>query len=283
MPISTPSETPPMRGKSRPAALALLAGLVLFWGPAVARSQLDVPASQDYISDTAHVLQPDAVRAIDGWLQELQLKTGAQVKLLTVRTTRGEDIFSFVERQFEHWKLGQAGKNNGALIVLAVDDHKVRVHTGYGLEPVLPDSWCGSLSREAATTFFKGGKYNDGLVYMVKAVAFRVAEQQGVKLNGIPEQVHRAVEQDKVPVAATLLVVFFVLVFFYFAYKTRSGDDGRGGLTRRGIWLNQPWVDSGNSGWGGSFGGGASGGGTFGGGSFGGGGGTGGGGGGASW
>ncbi len=208
----------------------------------------------------------------------------AQVKLLTVRTTQGEDIFSFVERQFEHWKLGQAGKSNGALIVLAVDDHKVRVHTGYGLEPVLPDSWCGSLSREAATTFFKGGKYSDGLVYMVKAVAFRVAEQQGVKLNGIPEQVHHVARpNDDSQAWVAPLLVLFLLSIFYFVYRYNPGDDGRGGGTRRGMWLNQPWVDSGSRGWGDSFGGGGSGGGTFGGGSFGGGGGTGGGGGGASW
>ena len=272
-----------MRGKSRPAALALLACLILFWGPATAHAQLDVPASRDYIVDTAQVLQPEAVRAIDGWLQELQQKTGAQVKVLTVRTTGGEDFFSFVERQFEHWKLGQAGKNNGALIALAVDDHKVRVHTGYGLEPVLPDSWCGSLSREAATTFFKGGKFSDGLVYMVKAVAFQVAQPQGVTLNGIPEQVHRAAEPDNVPAWVALPLLLMLLLVFYFVYRYQSGDDGRGTRTQRGVWMNQPWTNSGSSGWGGSFGGGGGGGGTFGGGSFGGGGGTGGGGGGASW
>ena len=60
--------------------------------PAVASAQHDIPASRDYVIDTAHVLQPDAIRAIDGWLQELQEKTGAQVKLLTVRTTGGEDF-----------------------------------------------------------------------------------------------------------------------------------------------------------------------------------------------
>ena len=67
-------------------------------------------------------------------------------------------------------------------------------------KPVLPDSWCGSLSREAATTFFKPGKYSDGLVYIVKAVAFRIAEDKGVKLNGIPEQVHHPAEDQSVPI-----------------------------------------------------------------------------------
>jgi uncharacterized protein len=278
-----------MRGKSRPAAVALATVLALFWGPALARAQNnDVPASRDYIVDTAHVLEPHTIRAIDGWLQELQEKTGAQVKVLTVRTTGGEDFFSFVERQFEHWKLGQAGKNNGALIALAVDDHKVRVHTGYGLEPVLPDSWCGSLSREAATTFFKAGKYSDGLEYLVKAVAFRIAQEQGVTLSGIPKQVHRPADQDNPPAWAMLLVTLFLLLFFHFLKRFWNRGGGPGG---RGMWLGQPWLGSSgwsgtsgsSSGWGGSFGGGSDGGGSFGGGSFGGGGSTGGGGGGASW
>ena len=282
-----------MRGNPRLVFTALLAGVALFGAPALSCAQnIDIPPSRDYITDTAHVLTPDAIRAIDGWLQELQEKTGAQVKVLTVRTTGGEDFFTFVERQFEHWKLGQAGKSNGALIALAVDDHKVRVHTGYGLEGVLPDSWCGSLSREAATTFFRSGQYSDGLVYIVKAVAFRVAQDAGVTLTGIPEQVHRGGDQQPLSPWASLIFILVVFLLIYFLNRAQRGGGGRGG---RGMWLGAPWLgssgwgpsqggwSSSSGGWGGSFGGGSDGGGTFGGGSFGGGGSTGGGGGGASW
>jgi uncharacterized protein len=283
-----------MRGNSNSLFTALLIGVALFAAPALSCAENnDVPASRDYITDTAHVLTPDAIRAIDGWLQELQEKTGAQVKVLTVRTTGGEDFFTFVERQFEHWKLGQAGKSNGALIALAVDDHKVRVHAGYGLEGALPDSWCGSLTREAAATFFRSGQYSDGLVYIVKAVAFRVAQDAGVTLTGIPEQVHRG-GGDQQPLSpwASLIFVLVVFLLIYLLNRAQRGGGGRGG---RGMWLGAPWLassgwgtsqggwSSSSSGWGGSFGGGSDGGGTFGGGSFGGGGSTGGGGGGASW
>jgi uncharacterized protein len=169
------------------------------------------------------------------------------------------------------------------LIALAVQDHKVRVHTGYGLEPILPDSWCGSLSREAAATYFKGGRYSDGLVFMVKAVAFQVAAAHGVTLTGIPEQVHHLAEQQDP--SATILLIIFVLIFVFIMWRNyrnqRRDGNWRNWGGGPGMWMNQPW--SGGSSWGGSFGGGESGGGSFGGGSFGGGGSTGGGGGGASW
>jgi uncharacterized protein len=240
----------------------------------------DVPTSRDYVIDTAHVVDPAARRAMDGWLQELQEKTGAQVKVLTVRTTGGEDFFTFVERQFEHWKLGRKGKDDGALIALAVDDHRVRIHTGYGLEGVLPDSWCGSLSREAAQSYFRAGRWSDGLVYIVKAAAFRVAEEHGVKLSGIPNQVHHGQQagNDWLPI---VIFIVILLVIFYFNYRSGSG------ISSGPMWMGPTWTGGGgrSSGgsWGGSFGGGGWGGGSFGGGSFGGGGMTGGGGGGASW
>ena len=274
--------------RSALGAIVLVVCGVLFAGPGIALAVLDVPPSRDWVIDDAQVLAPGPRRDITGWLDELQQKTTAQVKLLTIRTTGGEDIFTFAERQFEHWKLGQRGKSNGALIVLDTGDHKLRIHTGYGLEAALPDSWCGTLSRDAATKFFKAGDYGGGLEYVVKAVAFRIADQQGVKLSGIPAQVHQPADDTAQSPGAAIAILLVMLVFVYIAWRNKGrGGQGRGGqgggISRGAPWLAAPWI-GGGGGWGGSFGGGgSSGGGSFGGGSFGGGGSTGGGGGGASW
>ena len=95
---------------------------------------------------------------------------------MTVQTTDGEDIFSFAQRHAEAWKLGQTGKDNGALIVLALQERRVRIQTGYGLEGVLPDSWAGSLSRSMASQFFKQGKYSQGLLNLTIATAKPTSE-----------------------------------------------------------------------------------------------------------
>ena len=117
-----------------------------------------------YVVDTAGLIDAGTERRVEGWLRELEQKTTAQVKILTVPTTDGEDIVGFAQRHAEAWKLGRKGKDNGALIALTLKERKVRIHTGYGLEGVLPDSWAGTASRRVAADFFSKGKYAEGLL-----------------------------------------------------------------------------------------------------------------------
>ena len=216
-------------------------------------------------------------QSLEGELKELQDKTTAQVKILVVPTLEGEDFFSFVQRHFDKWKLGSKQKRNGAIIALAVQEHKVRIHPGYDLEGTLPDSWCGSLSREAAGEFFKQEDYGGGLKKMTAAVANQIADEAGVKLTGVPNVRHVVNTGPPPNSAAMLLGGFLVLLWIVYVVGRMSGNPNL-------VW-GLLWNTVG-SGFGGGFsGGGSSGGGSYGGGggSFGGGGSSGGGGGGASW
>jgi len=240
------------------------------------------------VVDAAKIIDPATRHRIEGWLAELEQKTGAQVKVLTVRSTEGDEFFDFVQRHFRAWKLGQKKKNNGALIALTVAERQVRIHTGYGLEGALPDSWCGSLAQRVAKTYFAQGRYAEGLSELTVAVVKRVADDAGVTVTGLPEPRATQPEVREVSifwVLALILIVFVVLQWIgrQNRYQRRWG----GGLWDALYWgsvLN----DMGRSrgGWstsGGGFGGfGGGGGGGFGG-SVGGGGSSGGGGGGASW
>ncbi len=140
-----------------PALAVCLAGMALLASAAGAAVTVKDPGT--YVVDTANLIDPDTQRRMEGWLRELEQKTTAQVKVLTVPTTDGEDFFEFVQRHAEAWKLGRKGKDNGALIALALKERRVRVHTGYGLEGVLPDSWAGTASRRVANDFFGKGQY----------------------------------------------------------------------------------------------------------------------------
>jgi uncharacterized protein len=238
-----------------------------------------IPDPGTYVVDTAHVLTDDERRSLENLLGELERATTAQVKVLTVPNLGGDDIFTFAQRQFQLWKLGQKKKNNGALIVLAVADRKVRIHTGYGLEGAMPDSWIGSLSRQIAAEYFRQGKYSEGLYRLTVAVVNQIADDAGVKIAGAPNVRHvapRNANGGGVISAIILIVIWLVIVLVF----SRRGRKWWGPTT----W----WGGSGGfGGFGGGFGGGSFGGsfggGSFGGGSFGGGGSSGGGGGGASW
>ncbi len=240
---------------------ALLAVVVLLASAVPATAEITIPDTGEYVIDTAHVLSPTQAKQLDGWLQELEQKTTAQVKVLTVKTTAPDEFFSFVQRHAETWKLGQKGKDNGALIVLDVDEHHFRVQVGRGLEGIMPDSWCGSLFRQIAKPAFQQGRTAQGLFEATVAVANRIADDAGVTLTGVPDHRLRH-QQQQDPNVALLLVIIFAVIVVITIINARRGQ-------RPGRWNNYGGPFWGGFG-GGSFGGGSFSGGSFGGGSFGG-------------
>ena len=177
-----------MRGKPLLCHTAVLALAVM---TADLRAEVTIPDPGTFVVDAAGIIDAQTERQLEGWLRELEQKTTAQVKLLTVPSTEGEDFFTLVHRHAELWKLGQEGKDNGVLIAVALRERKDRIHVGYGLESVLPDSWCGSLRRKDFVPYFKEGRFADGLFRGTVAIANKVADSANVKLTGIPQYRHQ--------------------------------------------------------------------------------------------
>lgn len=266
--------------KNRAAILAILLGAA----QSAVFAALTVRDPGTYVVDDAEIVEPAVEKQLEGSLRELEQKTTAQVKVLTVTTTDGEDFFDFVQRHAELWTLGRAGKDNGALIAVALQEREVRVHVGYGLEAALPDSWCGSLARNVIAPEFRNGRYSEGVYQGAVAVANRIADEYKVALTGIPDYRHAAA-QPRVAVGwiGRALVLLLILLLIGGARRgrhRRQWGGGWGGGLFWGAVLSDMMRGARRSGWGGSgFGGGFGG---FGG-SFGGGGRFGGGGGGARW
>ena len=194
---TSPSRRRPLAGRGSPRSRSLLglassiaacAAAAAPADPAATTDRLTIPDENTPVIDPAGVIDPATRQQLIEWLHELREKTHAQVKVLTVPSLHGEDIFAFTERHYDLWKLGDKEKEKGALIVLALKEHKVRIHTGRGLEGALPDSWCGTISRQAAKQYFSHGQYSQGLAQLVQAVASRVAADEGVKLTGVSDQ-----------------------------------------------------------------------------------------------
>lgn len=278
-----------------PCNASMIAVLATIIGGAVvapaARGLETLPTPRNHVEDRANLLDAAAERQIDGYLTELEQKTGAQIILLTIDTTAGEDLHEYALRQAEAWKLGQRGKDNGAIILVAVKDRNSWIETGYGLEGVLPDSWVGAMQRQYFVPHFKKGDYATGLRLGTLAVVTRVAEEAGVTITDMTKYpVARTQSRSRGRGSGIGRNIWCVIV----AIILLSSMGGGGGYYRRrrswGSWIG-PWMifsalSGGSRGsWGSGFGGGGFGGGGFGGGSFGGGGGGsfGGGGAGASW
>ena len=175
-----------MRCNRAPLTIAVLASL-LCW-PAVSVGQATIADPGTFVVDKAGIISAGQRNKLENLLRELEQKTTAQVKVLTVASTEGEDPFSFGQRHAEAWKLGQKGKDNGALILIPFKERKLRIHTGYGLEGALPDSWCGNVSRQAAKKYMKRGQYSDGVFQLTLAVAAKVADEYKVQLTGMPKR-----------------------------------------------------------------------------------------------
>ncbi|MBI1824750.1 MAG: TPM domain-containing protein [Planctomycetes bacterium] len=244
-----------------------------------------IPDPGTFVVDRANVIDAGTRAKLESWLRELEQKTGAQVKVLTVQSTEDEPIFNFSMRHAELWKLGKKGKDNGALLVVAIQDRKYRLQVGYGLEPTLTDSWTGSLQREMLVPAFRQGDYTGGLYKTVVTIANKVAEDANVTLTGMPKM-HLQQQGPAGGIGAGFLVLLIVLMVLLSISRRRGyyGGWGGGGFWSGMFWgsvlrdmsrgSRGGWGSGSSSGWGGSgggFGGSFGGGGGFGGGGSGGG------------
>ena len=232
----------------------------------------DLPALTAPVNDFAGVIDAASKDQLDTLIRKLQSATGDVMVVATVKTFQPyADLQSYAVKMFQNRGngVGTKGKDNGALILLALDDRQVRIETGYGLEGFITDGFAGETSR-SMVPFFRTGDYGQGLVAGATRVARRIADGRNVNLDlAAPPQpeTRRRNNVGGFPIGfwIILLIIFFNMI-------------GRRRGRRRG------WM-SGVGPFGGGFGGGGFGGGGFGGGGFGGfgGGRSGGGGGGASW
>jgi len=232
-----------------------------------------------YVNDFAGVLSPGAITKLNDICQQLDTKAQAQVAVVTIKSTDGDDIFDYSVKLYQQWGIGQKGKDRGVLILLAVNDHKYYINTGYGLEAILPDGKVGGFGREAVP-FLKQGDYDHAVLLLTSRIADVIAQDAGVQISmerpPAPARRQRDDDNQLSPgaIAAIIIVIIIILLvpplrraLFWFLIFSSSGRGGGGG----------GW-SSGGGGWGGGgFGGGGGGFGGFGGGS------TGGGGAGGSW
>src|SRR5262249_56605870 len=122
-----------------------------------------IPTPHGFVTDLAGVLPADVTTRLTALLTELQAKTGAEIAVLTVRTTAPLDDFTYAMRVVDAWRPGRKREDTGLLVLVAVKDRKLRVLTGYGLEGILPDGLVGQIEDEAMLPAFRTGRMDEGI------------------------------------------------------------------------------------------------------------------------
>lgn len=130
----------------------------------------DVPYLTGRVTDNAEILSASVRKSLTDRLKAHEDRTGNQIAVLTVSSLNGESIEEYAEAVFKEWKLGQKGKDNGILVVVAPHDRRMRIEVGYGLEGAIPDSLAGSIIRNAMTPRFKSGDFDGGIDAGISAI-----------------------------------------------------------------------------------------------------------------
>lgn len=226
------------------------------------------PKPAGYVNDFANILDPEWERRIDSLISDLESKTTAEISVVTVENLSPySTVEEYAEALFSEWKIGKAKEDNGVLILVSIKERKIRIETGYGIEPIIPDGMAGEIIRNEIAPGFKAEKYGEGLYRGTYAIAERIAKERGIALEKIlPLKSEKTKEPfTEYPVEKVLPIIFlivFIIVFFAICYlffcKGRGRRDWSSGMFGGGF-----GGDSGGgfSGGFGDFGGGSSGGG----------------------
>lgn len=193
--------------------LLILAGAGMVAGQDV--GSLETLRPTGYVNDFAGVFPAEQRLQLESVLGELDRKTGAQISVVTVASLQGEEIRDFANRLFERWGIGRRGDDRGMLFLAAVEDRRIWVEVGYGLEGDFPDARVGRLLDEAVIPRFRAGDYAGGLTAGSLEVAFRLAEGAGVTLEGAPERPLAEAEPRPMTCGELVIFVLFLLVAGY--------------------------------------------------------------------
>ena len=253
----TPGPGRKLRAAVRHAGVSVsIVGLIC---SAVLAAQPPPPALTDTVNDFAEVVDASSRAELDKRIRALQGATGDAIAVATIKTFQPYgSIEEYAVKMFENGGrgIGEKGKDNGLLLLVAVDDRKVKVEVGYDLEGIIPDAYAGDTIRDALVPAFRRSAYGEGLLAAVTRLINRIAEQRGVTIPDVPVQ---AAARPRQPTNFPWILIFWIVVMLIASARSNR-------RRRRRYWGHGPWSNW--TGGPGSFGGGGFGstGGSFGGG-----------------
>lgn len=221
----------------------------------------EVPAKPTrYFNDYASLIDPGTAQQLNRRLEDFERQTSNQILVVIYKSLPADaTIEDFTQDAFRAWKVGQQGRNNGAVLFVFVNDRKMRIQTGYGLEGALPDAICKRIISDEMAPRFKAGDFSGGVTAAVNAM---IAATRG-EYKGTGQTVAQTRARARQSQGSIVDLIIFVVVLGIVGLSwlrsarrgtvyTSSGSRGSGG-----VW----WI--GGGGGGGGYSGGGGGGGGF--------------------
>jgi uncharacterized protein len=232
----------------RALRLALL-GLLLA-GATVALAALVFPTMAGRVVDTAQLIDAQTAAQLSQMLEAHEQATGEQVVVVTLPNLQGTSIEDYGYQLGRFWGVGQKGKDNGALLIVARDDHKVRIEVGYGLEERLTDAQSSVIINQILTPAFKAGNFAGGISQAVQAM---------IQVLGGNPLAEPATDNGSGDAVQNMVYLALFLIFIFMNMLWGRGRGGGGGFIGGMGGFGSGGSRSGGggfSGGGGSFGGG---------------------------
>lgn len=207
---------------------------------------LNIPALHGHINDYADLLDEHQRAQLEYALETYEAQSTNQIVLLTIPSLEDEDLEGFSMRVAEQWKIGQKGKDNGVILLVAVKERKVRIEVGYGLEGALTDAESSQIIRNLIVPAFRRGDYFGGISAGLDAI---------IKATQGEYQAPRGKDSSSYVTHGLLLLFLFLIIAFsrFGRFMLLGGMMGRGMFGGR---IGGRGLGGGFGGGGGGFGGG---------------------------
>jgi len=186
------------------------------------------------VSDFARVVDTASQVELERYSRELEDRTGVQLAFVTIRSLEGEPVADVANLLYRTWGIGQKKSNEGALLLLAVDDRRSRLEIGYGLEPILTDLSTGEILREMRPAL-RDNHYGDALIAAARSMGDRILAAKGISGGPAPLRASRRRQAEPaIPPEIWIFLAIIVLMFFLNSRggggRYRGGGGGSGGI-----------------------------------------------------
>jgi len=183
----------------------------------------NLPDYTGYVNDYANILSYETENKLSQLIGELERKTTSQIAVATIQTTSPLDIETYSVKLFEKWGIGQKGKDNGVLLLIAVNDRKMRIEVGYGLEGAIPDALAKIIITQYITPSFKEGDFNAGVSKGVIGITKLISKEYDIELSKLSDIPINVPMPEKPSLLASVLNFIFTLFIIIMFVSLRMG------------------------------------------------------------
>jgi uncharacterized protein len=194
------------------------------------------PKPVGFVNDFAGVLDEGSKQRITAISSALKEKTGAEIAVVTVDTIApSESVEDYSVELASRWGIGKKGEDTGVLILLAMQERKIRIEVGYGLEGIIPDGLAGEIIDKSILPSLRAGRYGEGMLRGVEAVSGIIAKKYNVDLGSYNLSESRKYSSERRG-AATSLIVFIIIAFLFGGGRFFLPLLFLGSMSRRGFY-----------------------------------------------